>query len=364
MRKTTFISALSFCISLFCFITLGVICLPALAQDATPAAAPANEAPSAVMPSDPKELMLLAAKTNGLTGDDVKPWHLKATWKMLDEQGGITDQGTYEEYWVSPTKYKRTFAGSSFTKTVFGTDKGILLTGPEDAPPDLVDVISHQIVRPMQSLRAIMDESIDFQQHEFENSKLVCLSMMDAEESPFGPTWCLDADRPVLRIKYLSQGLRVSYDNIFKFQSRLIAGDLQAVQQEKMVFTTHLSSIEALAAIDEANFIPSSDAIPPKLRTNHISAEVTPGFILYKVAPDYPPEAKAAHVTGTVVLQATIAKDGRLRNPRVLNGPARLQQAALDAVEQWVYRPYLLNDEPIEIETTINVTFTLGKHAR
>ena len=103
MRNTTFVRTLSCCISLFCLVALGMICRLAFAQDATPAVAPAKEAPAvAALPSDPKELMLLAAKTNGLTGDDVQPWHVEATYQLLDEQGSVRDQGTYEEFWVSP----------------------------------------------------------------------------------------------------------------------------------------------------------------------------------------------------------------------------------------------------------------------
>jgi protein TonB len=64
-------------------------------------------------------------------------------------------------------------------------------------------------------------------------------------------------------------------------------------------------------------------------------------------------------VSGTVVLQGIIAKDGHIKNLKVVSGPSLLQDAALDAVRQWMYRPYLLNGEPVEVETTINVVFTL-----
>ena len=64
---------------------------------------------------------------------------------------------------------------------------------------------------------------------------------------------------------------------------------------------------------------------------------------------------------GTVVLQATISKSGTIENLRVMSGPAMLQQAALDAVRTWRYRPYLLNGEPVEVETTVNVVFTMGR---
>jgi protein TonB len=97
----------------------------------------------------------------------------------------------------------------------------------------------------------------------------------------------------------------------------------------------------------------------PPVKVN-ISAGVAVGMLLQKTQPIYPPIAKAARVSGIVVLQATISKTGSIENLKVVSGPAMLQQAALDAVRTWRYRPYLLNNEPVEVETTVNVIFTLG----
>jgi protein TonB len=91
-----------------------------------------------------------------------------------------------------------------------------------------------------------------------------------------------------------------------------------------------------------------------------ISSGVMQGMLLLKTTPVYPPIAKAARVQGTVVLQATISKTGSIENLHVVNGPTMLQQAAQDAVRQWRYKPYLLNGEPVEVETTVNVIFSLG----
>lgn len=92
----------------------------------------------------------------------------------------------------------------------------------------------------------------------------------------------------------------------------------------------------------------------------HISSGVAIGLLIHKVIPDYPPIPKTIHLEGTVVLQATISKGGAIENLRVVSGPALLQQAALDAVKQWQYKPYLLNGEPVEVETTVNVEFRLN----
>ena len=99
-------------------------------------------------------------------------------------------------------------------------------------------------------------------------------------------------------------------------------------------------------------------AAPPK-RVN-ISAGVAVGLLDFHPTPSYPPEAKQAGVSGTVVLEALIATDGRIEDLQVVSGPEPLQQSALDTVKTWRYRPYLLNGEPVEVRTTVNIIFTLG----
>jgi len=91
-----------------------------------------------------------------------------------------------------------------------------------------------------------------------------------------------------------------------------------------------------------------------------ISIGVMDGMLIYKVVPVYPTIPRAIRLEGTVELQATISRNGTIENLHVVSGPAMLQQAAIDAVRQWRYRPYLLNGEPVEVETTINVEFKLN----
>jgi protein TonB len=92
----------------------------------------------------------------------------------------------------------------------------------------------------------------------------------------------------------------------------------------------------------------------------NVSAGVAIGLLVQKTAPIYPPIAKTARVQGTVVLQATISKTGAIEGLHVVSGPEMLRQSALDAVRSWHYRPYLLNNEPVAVETTVNVVFALG----
>jgi protein TonB len=99
--------------------------------------------------------------------------------------------------------------------------------------------------------------------------------------------------------------------------------------------------------------------VPPKPIA--VSSGVATGLLIQRTPPVYPSIAKAARVGGTVELHATISKNGTIKDLHVVSGPAMLQQAALDAVRNWRYRPYMLNNQPIEVETSVSVVFSLDR---
>lgn len=95
-----------------------------------------------------------------------------------------------------------------------------------------------------------------------------------------------------------------------------------------------------------------------------VRGSIIAGQLISKVDPVYPPIARAAHVGGTVLLHAIIGKDGRMQQLSLISGPPMLVGSAIDAVRQWVYQPFLLNGDPVEVDTTITVNFTPdGKNA-
>lgn len=107
----------------------------------------------------------------------------------------------------------------------------------------------------------------------------------------------------------------------------------------------------------------SSMAAVPKLepvKRIRVSQGVTQGLLVHRVEPLYPKIALAARITGVVQLKAVIGKDGNIRELQALSGPPLLIPSAIEAVKQWHYRPYLLNGEAVEVETSVTVTFTLS----
>lgn len=101
--------------------------------------------------------------------------------------------------------------------------------------------------------------------------------------------------------------------------------------------------------------------VPPRpaaslVRISHMSE----GDLVHRVLPTYPPLARSVRIQGSVVLQAVISKQGVIENLQVLTGHPMLVPAAIEAVRQWRYRPYVLNNEPVEVETQITVNFSLA----
>jgi protein TonB len=122
----------------------------------------------------------------------------------------------------------------------------------------------------------------------------------------------------------------------------------------------------ALGAIDNSGGLPgtvlgSGNKLSVVPVVSKISAGVAEGMLIRKTEPVYPKFARDNHIGGTVVLKANITKTGSLAGLHVVSGPKILAAAALDAAKNWRYRPYTLDNQPVEVETNISIVFSLGK---
>jgi periplasmic protein TonB len=100
---------------------------------------------------------------------------------------------------------------------------------------------------------------------------------------------------------------------------------------------------------------------PPKpVAKPPIVSRMMEGNLIYRVQLVYPPLARSAHIQGSVVLRAVISRTGTIENLQVESGHPLLVRSAMDAVRQWRYRPYILNGEPVEVETRVTVNFLLS----
>jgi len=336
-----------------------VFCASLMVSFVTTPATYSQETPALAPLSDPQSLMLEASKLNNLTLGDLQPWHLKATFTVLDDQGKTTDQGTFEEFWAGPTKDKQVYSTPTFSQTDYRTPDGLFRSATTGFPPSIAVDARREFISPMPTPADVAHQTYELENRDAGPTKLSCLKISGLPANP-GLSYCLARDEPFLRLNILGfASLQVLHNRILSFNGHYIAGDLDFIRSSKHIGTAHLETLESLGPIDEALFAPSPDAklVPRRIQ---ISAGVAVGLLESRKAPAYPPSALAARISGTVVLETLIDVDGAIKELHVIQGPPELQQAALDAVRTWRYRPYILNGEPVEVRTTINVVFTLN----
>lgn len=360
MRKSIFVGAFYSSFGLIGLLAFSMVAPPANAQDT------ASTSVALALPSDPKELLQLAAKTNGLAGDDLKPWHLKASYTLFDWDGKQADEGIYEEFWAGPEKSKRIITSANFTQTEYTTAKGIFRTGSRDTAPDQFNRVFAQLLHPISMLTTEGGEesSVQLVRKKQGAAELICLteilgSVKHAKAA--GLTYCLDSGLPALRVSLRPPvSNQIVRNQIIRFQGHYIAketeehwpGDLDS--KPRLSMTIHVDALEEINTVDEAEFTPPADASAPPMRID-LAENVTKGMLLYHPKPVYPPIACVARVEGIVVLKALIGPSGHVEHLSVVSGPPMIVPAALDGVRNWTFKPYLLNGEAVAVGTTVSV---------
>ncbi|HYM78816.1 MAG TPA: energy transducer TonB [Candidatus Dormibacteraeota bacterium] len=120
---------------------------------------------------------------------------------------------------------------------------------------------------------------------------------------------------------------------------------------------TVLAQQEGETASKPASGEQASEPAPTRVR---VSSGVQSGLLIKKVAPQYPESARSDGIQGTVILRATISKGGEIKDLELISGEPTLAKAAIKAVKKWKYKPYILQGQPVEVETQIQVNFTLA----
>lgn len=306
---------------------------------------------------------MLALKSQGLTFAGVKPWHIKASYTLFDAKGNNPVNGVFEEWYMGRHRYKRSYNRPGFTQTDYGTDAGLYRSGEQKWPTREELQIPINLFEPLPDLQSTKD--FTFQKADFSGGvKLRCIVLAYAQKSTAYfitfPTFCIDPGFPVLRLNVpYGASSETIYNRTQTFQNHYIAGELIANIGGKTIFKLTVDALERLQDTDDAMFAPPSDAVllPP----GPIPLPLGSLQVLKSVAPIYPALAKAQRYEGTVNIQITVDGRDHVTKAKVIDGPRMLQQASLDAVNQFIYRPFRVSGEPVEVDTEHRVIFKLGR---
>ena len=340
----------------------------ALSLMVTPAlfAQNANTAPvvetqlGAPMPNDPNAILSTAAKVNGLNSPNLQPWHIKASYQTFDVKGEPKDSGTYEEFWISDRKYRRSYTSRSFTQTDIATGSGLFRSGNQNWPELLEAAVRWALTQPIPELN-FRTFSLEEKKRSFGPAELLCIALTSEHTYADTAVYCLAQGQPVLRFdSSLGGAYQTVYNDHVLFQGHFVAKDISLEYKGKSRLALHVDTIEALSEVKDSDFVPPSDAVEIPRDKVTLPQATTEAFRVLSVAPVYPAFAKMTHVQGIVVIETTIGKDGAVVAARAISGPPVLRQASVDSVRQWKFRPFLILGEPVEVETQLQIIFTLG----
>jgi len=337
----------------------------------------------------PRDLLLTAAHDNGLTRPNLTPWHIKISFDSLDGRGRPALHGTFEEFWAEPDKYKRIFATSNFNQVEYLKDAGIRRTGSRDSAPSELMAVVDQFLRPI----PLDMDSIDAARFQIGmplvgETKLICVAVSQPQsstqpvsaiqahltrEAVSNETYCTDEHSPILRLQLSAGGTsRFVRNDIVRFQDCYLPQTIEEYEgsphDQKPILTAKLEKIEAIPSIDDAQFTPPADAVPPPKVITLNERDTKPHRLHHSYPEDdyqYPGGNRSVHMAALVIVSFQIQTDGRVSNLRVERASVpqalrqALQQASLDAVRNWTYKPFIQNGEPVEVNTTETLVYPL-----
>jgi TonB family protein len=360
-----------------------VLTAAALAQSPAPAGVPAAQPAASAqtttqpaLPTDAEALMELISQANGLRGPNLQPWHIRASWQTLDDQKKIADHGTLEEWWAGEKKVKVDWKSDTVDRTLYTTDSGTYLVKRTDATSWQFATVQRLLTTPINIAKAadgikngfrtaeLNQGSVSlrcvFEDQTWANGNPLIARMPDGKTRPVEVRVCIAGDLPAVRSQLMFDGGQTVFNDIVRFQGQYLARRIRSVGASGVETDINVDLVEAIDAVLDADFTPPAGATAvPEGRKVTVSPSVMAGARIGGKDPVYPESARNQRIQGMVVLQAVIETDGTIGDLYVRSGPPVLQQAALDAVKTWKYRPYLLNGQPVEVETQIEVVFRI-----
>jgi TonB family protein len=329
--------------------------------------APAASAASA----DANQLLLQAIRSNGLTGEGQKPWHIRISFDVAAAFLQDADTGTIEEWWISDTHYKRTITGKTFTQTQYGTESGLKRAGVRSAAPPIYSNVLNAVIRPINIPEdAVPSLSVNQAERKVGDARFSCLATEMGKTTPTtvkAPPWiyCLDADHPILRMGAAPNGSGRDFRNhIVLFEGRYIAKqveytlDVPGGHNPQRIWSVQVEQLEGLKDEDAKQIDPppGTPVAPAKVT---LSGKEAKALLLNHPMPEYPAIAKVLQASGDVVCKVWVDVDGHVINAGLVSGPLTLQGTALDALRKWTFKPVQANGDAAEMETTITIRFQI-----
>jgi hypothetical protein len=287
------------------------------------------------------------AALNGLQSRDLQPWHIIVTYDEFDEDGDNVHSGSYEEYWAGARKFRRIYKSDKLNQTDFATEKGLYRLGDQQWPDRAQLQVRSEIVDPFSYAATLVGVHGRNIERSFSDYKLECV-LVERDSGIGNPTqYCFEPDRSVLRYSKGFGWFQTVYNQIQPFQGRNLAREVEVTDGGKPYLKFHLETVELISHVDDADFVPPPTAIGPLgERVSGVSpVPIKTGF------PQWPASLRSQHFT--VTAEVVIGKDGHVVTAHGVSGPPEGFKACEESARRWVFKPYVILGEPVEVETKL-----------
>ena len=295
-----------------------------------------------------------------------KPWHMKMNVQFYDlyrSDGKPKEIGTIEEWWSGPESYRVVYSFSSYSNIEVRTHDGRYVALTSVKAPYYADLLLRQIVHPVRAKSLLPGSQIEVTSRKSATGDLDLLTVYPRSLDPIDSatydlsTYCFEKGKDVLVMSSEFPSETVQRAKFGRFLGQSVALAVIVQVGEKIVAGAQLVELKG-----QSTPYPETEDLSGLLKVAPVDGPIQAGRIIKKVLPTYPSVARAGHIQGTVVLSALIDETGRIKSLEVISSPAEnLSKAALEAVQQWTYSPYIANGIATDVETTIRINFNLDR---
>ncbi len=284
---------------------------------------------------------------NGLASADLHPWHIVIAYDQFDEDGDNIHSGTFEEYWVGSRKYKISYKSDDLNQTDYATDKGLFRLGDQRWPNPAEIQVRAEVVDPFHyaaTLEGVHTRNIE---RTFGTHSLDCVLLENSPGKFTAPTqYCFDHGGSALRYSWGYGWDQIAYNNVVPFQGSNIAQEVEVTHSGKPYLRLHVKVIEPIAQINEQDFTPPPDAVAlNSQRVTGVSLRPLKTFI------EWPDSLREQQFKVTV--EIVIGKDGHVTSAHAVSGPSNAYKSAENSAKKWIFQPYLILGEPVEVDAKI-----------
>jgi hypothetical protein len=336
--------------------------LPATMPVALAIAILSATASSAQAQATPRAVLDKGLAVTGLTAADAPAWHIKANYK-LNAGGNSTESGIFEEWYTSPFAWRRTYTEKKLTATEWSVTHARQLQ-TKDSKLNLVQLDQHVatvLTNPLfqaENLKSGVD--LDGQAGTFAGLVLDCVIAADSVRAaskidPIAlyPRFCFDVKDSTLRYIHTPVSL-ISYTEFKALGNRQVATKVNVNLGGKVAADLEITTLEPLAAADQAQVTPPGNAVPEPYVHQSSDAPFVPVRINEC---SYPMSARVKQEYGVVYIPVIIKKDGSVKNNGAPIGPPELADASKDCISGWKFEPFTLDGEAIDVAETLIYNF-------